>query len=90
MVWRPGAGTQSLRFGWFGTQVRAPKTLVLGGRGFQVTPHTKSALKKLQDEKAIGYSQTVRSLKGSQKWKALRVDKTKHTAANMFRISAVF
>ena len=48
-------------------------------------PLAKSTLKKLQDERAIRYSQTVRTLRNGRKWKALRVDKSKHAAASLFR-----
>ena len=46
----------------------------------------KRALKKLEQEKAIGYSQTKRSLKNGKTWRALRVDKDKLRAANAFKL----
>ena len=57
----------------------------LGQLGIKKTL-AKSALKKLEDGKAIRHSQTVRTLQDGRKWKALRVDKNKHLAANMFHI----
>ena len=43
----PRSGHPKPTFWWFGTQVRAPKPFVLGGRGFQVTPHTKTLFRDI-------------------------------------------
>jgi hypothetical protein len=46
----------------------------------------KTALKKLEQEGAIRYSQNKRTLKDGKKWRLLWVDKEKLNAARLFKI----
>ena len=58
---------------------------MMGQAGFKMAG-TEGAQKKLRKEKAIYHLLTKRNLHdGGKSWKALRADKCKQIAANMFK-----